>query len=163
VEVNVIADRLKPLCVHLEQVIKAELADQGHIATGKLRDSIKVSVSKALLGFDIVGTGEKYGQYVDRGRAAGMKRVPIQALVAWIRVKGIPLRGRKEIDMAWAIQTNIWKYGIPTDKDPRKKQFISRTLEGNIEKIRTDIREVVGDLMTVYLHNIIQDVKVMIQ
>jgi hypothetical protein len=64
----------------------------------------------------IEGKSLLYGRYVDSGRRAGIKRVPIDALIGWIRVKGIPLNGRKERDLAYAIQLKIWKNGIPSNK-----------------------------------------------
>lgn len=151
--------KLKPLCTFLEKALKSELASQGHIATGKLRDSIRVRVVQTATGLRLDGESEFYGKYVDRGRKPGGKRVPIQALVAWLRVKGIPLNGRKEIDMAFAIQHSIWKNGIPTDRNPGKKKFITNTLKGNKTRISTDIKKAVGDFVGIELHNIIEDVK----
>jgi hypothetical protein len=58
-----------------------------------------------------------YGEFVIRGRKPGTKKVPISALVAWIkrkRLQGRDKRGRfiSANSLAYAIQTAIYKRGI---------------------------------------------------
>lgn len=54
-----------------------------------------------------------YGEYLDRGRPIGIKKVPINALLAWIKAKRIaPRPGQTELGLAFAIQTGIFKRGI---------------------------------------------------
>jgi len=60
----------------------------------------------------------KYGEYVDRGRAKGLKMVPIPALLAWIKERGIKGRDKEtgrfitNENLAWGIRKNIQKFGI---------------------------------------------------
>lgn len=93
------------------------------VASGEMLDSLTAKL--------IPGTGDEpamleityadYFQYVNRGRKMGLKRVPLNALLDWIKVrrlKGRDKKGRfiKNISFAYAIQTNIFKYGIrPTN------------------------------------------------
>jgi len=54
-----------------------------------------------------------YGQYLDRGRNPGVKKVPIAALLGWIKAKKIkPKPGQSENSLAFAIQNSIFKRGI---------------------------------------------------
>ena len=106
-------EKIKQLCEFLEDEMRGRLTKQGHIATGKLRDSIKATVRKAAYGYVIEGKSDGYGSYVDTGRRPGGKRVPISALLSWIEVKGFDLKGKQAIDVAWAIQTKIYQNGIP--------------------------------------------------
>jgi len=57
-----------------------------------------------------------YGLFVDLGRAPGKKKVPIQALVDWIRRKRINKKttGKNitDIELAFRIQNAIFKHGI---------------------------------------------------
>lgn len=58
-----------------------------------------------------------YYDYVDRGRKAGIRKVPIDALLNWIskkRIKGRSAKGRfiSNNQLAFAIQTSIFKVGI---------------------------------------------------
>ena len=92
------------------------------IASGKLYDSIQYDV-------EIDSNGEPalalyyidYFKYVNEGRRAEKKRVPISALLEWISIKGIKGRNKKgqfipKLSFAFAIQENIFKYGIrPTN------------------------------------------------
>jgi hypothetical protein len=149
-------EKLAPLMDYLETEIKGELERQGHIATGKLRDQIKVY----LTGNTIVGTaGEAfYAKYVDWGRRPGGKRVPIQALINWIEIKGLA-HGNKAIQMAWAVQYAIWKNGVPTDKNEGKKMFVTNVLERSREKIFNDIKNAIGFYFNAEIENIIRQVK----
>ena len=151
------AIKLAPLCAYLEGALKDELTKQGHVATGKLLESIKVAVLHTAIGDTIEGRGATYSKYVDWGRKPGGYRVPIDALIAWIEVKGMAT-GEKAISLAWAIQYSIWKNGVPTNKDKGKTQFVTRTLEGNKSKIFTDVSKAVNDFYMIELRNIITQV-----
>ncbi len=149
-------EKLLPLAEYLEAEIKLELQRQGHIATGKLYDSIKVAVEKD----SIVGAANDafYAKYVDWGRKPGGKRVPIQALIAWVQVKGLA-SGDKAISLAWAIQYSIWRNGVPTDRDEKKKMFVTRPLKDNSEKIKTTVSEAYYNQFSVEITNLIRSVK----
>ena len=80
---------------------------------GKLYESIKYEIKKNVLDF----IANDYAHYVDKGRFSGKKKVPITALVKWIRWNNLQPRNAKgqyqsPISLAFAIQTNIFKYGI---------------------------------------------------
>lgn len=149
---------LQPLCNYLETELKRELETQGHIATGRLRDSIRVAVLKSANGLVIEGRGSEIAKYVDWGRKPGGKRVPIDALVGWIQVKGIA-SGKRAVQIAWAMQYSIWKNGIPTNKDEGKKMFLTRTLVNNRDKIFSDIRNLVNGFYNTELSNILRMIR----
>ena len=84
------------------------------IATGSLRDSIQV---KAKGKDEITISMNDYGQWVQSGRGPGKGKVPISAIISWIKarkLKGRDKKGRyiKDISFAFGIQTNIKKFGI---------------------------------------------------
>ena len=74
----------------------------------------------------------EYAQYVDGGRVIGAKKVPISALIKWIRryrVAGRNTKGRfvkrtsdSVNSLAFAIQTSIYKNGI------KARPFIQNTI-----------------------------------
>jgi len=152
-------EQLQPLCDYLRDQLKEELKIQGHVATGKLMDSIKVAARQTATGYIIEGKGEGYGKYVDSGRRAGIKRVPIDALVGWIRAKGIPLNGKKEISVAFAIQAAIFKNGIPSNKAKDKTAFITNMLGNNKDEITQEIMKAVTNFYTIEIHNIVWNTK----
>lgn len=93
------------------------------IATGDLLNSISYELIKGKQGQPSVIEIKylDYFEYVNKGRKPKAKKVPIKALLQWITVKG--LRGRnkkgrfiKKMSLAYAIQTNIYKYGIRPKK-----------------------------------------------
>jgi hypothetical protein len=150
---------LVPLCEFLEGEIIDQLRAQGHIATSKLVDSVKVEVRRTAYGYIIEGKAEGYARYVDRGRRAGARRVPIDAIMSWIKVRNISVSGMKERDLAFAIQTNIFKFGIPTNRDSGKTGFVTTTLERNTTTIKEMINTAMSDILSIELNNIIRNVK----
>lgn len=93
------------------------------IASGQLYNSIKGSVSSTSQGPVAVLTYADYFPYVNMGRQAGKKMVPIKPILDWIKIRGVRFRTEQgrfrkggNLSMAFAIQRNIFKYGIkPAD------------------------------------------------
>lgn len=92
------------------------------VATGQLLNSLTATVMpKDNGGFELVITYMDYFKNVNLGRRPGVGLVPIPALLDWIKVRRI--RGRKlngqfmsNLSLAFAIQRNIYKFGIrPTN------------------------------------------------
>lgn len=87
-------------------------------ASGKLYNSIQGSIEIGPDGEPIALIQyQDYFNNVNRGRQAGVKRVPLNALMEWIKVRGLKGRDKKgrfmsTTNLAWAIQTNIFKYGV---------------------------------------------------
>lgn len=91
-------------------------------ASGQLYNSLSGSIEIGPNGEPIALI--QYADYfnnVNFGRKAGVKRVPLSALMEWIKVRGLKGRDKKgrfmsTTNLAWAIQTNIFKYGVrPTN------------------------------------------------
>lgn len=88
------------------------------IASGDLYNSINYNV-------DIDDNGDPvlvieyldYFENVNWGRRKGKTRVPIENILEWIRIRGLRGRNKKgrfipQLSFAFAIQTNIYKFGI---------------------------------------------------
>jgi len=139
--------KLKKLGTFLVTELSKELLAQGHKATGKLINSIEsdavISPDKATLQISF----EDYGIFVDSGRKKGAKKVPIQALINWIIAKSLASGDREIKNMAFAIQTNIFKQGIPTrnsnqfSRTGSRTGFIDNTLERNEAFIIAEIEQ----------------------
>lgn len=91
-------------------------------ASGQLYNSLSGSIEIGPNGEPIALI--QYADYfnnVNFGRRAGVKRVPLSALMQWIKIRGLKGRDKKgrfmsTTNLAWAIQTNIFKYGVrPTN------------------------------------------------
>jgi len=112
------------------------------VASGKLRDSIKVNVIDNGNSPIIEVLAEQYAQWVQSGRLPGKKGVPISAIEQWIKSRGLQGRDKKgqfikRRSFAFAIQNNIKKFGI------RPSNFLDVALE----TIANDpkIMELLGD------------------
>jgi len=93
--------------------------DGNKIATGQLYNSIQGSVVQTPDGPVAELQYADYFKYVNEGRRPNVKRVPIKALLDWIKIRGVRFRTERgrfargsNLQMAFAIQKNIYKYGI---------------------------------------------------
>jgi len=124
-----------------------ELITQNHRATGKLIESLDYEVQNKGDLFSIIVTSLKYGEYVNRGRKAKETKVPIPALVEWIREKGIATNNKKVLGIAFAIREKIYQEGSPTNNRTRKfgkgVDFIDDTLERINLELERRIRDVI--------------------
>jgi hypothetical protein len=87
------------------------------VASGKLLNSIQYSVDVQNGDPTLVLSYIDYFDNVNLGRRKERKRVPVSALVEWIKIRGIQGRNKKgkfipRLSFAFAIQTNIYKFGI---------------------------------------------------
>lgn len=90
-------------------------------ASGNLYNSLTATVMPNGDDFELVITYADYFKYVNEGRRAGVKKVPLTALLEWIKIRGIRgvKRGRgggagriSNLSLAFAIRESIYKYGI---------------------------------------------------
>ena len=87
------------------------------VASGKLRDSIKVNVVTNDNESIIQIIAEQYSRWVQSGRLPGKRGVPVDAIEKWIKERGLQGRDKtgkfiKRRSFAFAIQNNIKKFGI---------------------------------------------------
>jgi hypothetical protein len=89
------------------------------VASGKLLNSLSVKLipSSGTKPAELQITYQDYFKYVNLGRKKGKKLVPIPAILEWIKIKNIKGRNKKgrfipRLSFAYAIQQNIFKYGI---------------------------------------------------
>jgi hypothetical protein len=132
-------ERIAPI---IEDVLKKVLTEKRYpfgfskfrgmgnkVASGKLRDSVTVSVSTNSQHDTIIQVmAEEYSQWVQSGRLPGKAGVPISALEKWIKERGLKGRDKKgrfikNKSFAFAIQKNIKKFGI------RPANFLDVALE----------------------------------
>lgn len=150
---------LLEIAAWLRKELVAELERQGHVATSDLLNSVEVAVEEVSGGFELQGMYLYYGRFVDTGRPAGITRVPIDALLDWIRVKNITFEGKSELQTAFAIQTSIYNNGIPTDGDQGKLRWMSGTLEEKESELDSRIRQAIGFFVTTTFENMIEESK----
>jgi hypothetical protein len=91
------------------------------VASGRLLNSIQYSVDVQNGDPTMVISYIDYFDNVNLGRRSKRKKVPISAILDWIGIRGIDgVNNRGEamprLSLAFAIQTNIYKFGIkPTN------------------------------------------------
>lgn len=98
----------------LQQELMSNLINQGHKASGQLAESIQFEILPFGDGQVLEISFFDYGNFVDFGRLKGKKRVPIPALVEWIKIRAIERGDANVLRAAFAIREAIFKQGIPT-------------------------------------------------
>ena len=136
-----------------------ELIKQDHKATGKLIESLDYKVNTSIAGTDLLIEMEDYGTYVNTGRKRGAAKVPIDALVDWIKVKGIETNNKKVLGMAFAIQKTIQKQGIPTvnsRKRGKRVEFVDDTLKRIQSIIERKIEDLAAKTVEIQVDNFVK-------
>lgn len=154
---------LNLLRVFLLEKLGTELVKQGHKATGKLLESIKVELKENPTS--LIGSFEDYGIFVDTGvRNVRPGRAYIEAIIRWLRAVGIQ-GGIKELtSIAFAIRATHLKEGIPS-RDSRKFSsapgqrrigWMTETLNENEQEIAKRIDEVFFFEVDVIVENFVR-------
>lgn len=100
---------LSDLLKDLEKTTKLILSKSGVESNSDLFKSIKY----VSIGNGINMEANYYYPYVSQGRRRGVKKVPIKALIEYIKQYNIiPRRGKTINQLAFAIQQSIFKSGI---------------------------------------------------
>lgn len=88
-------------------------------ASGNLYNSLSAEVIPASQDqpSQLVISYADYFKYVNLGRKPEKRKVPINSILKWIKIRGIKGRDKKgrfikSLSLAFAIQTNIFRYGI---------------------------------------------------
>lgn len=136
-----------------------ELIKQDHSATGKLIDSLDYRTTTSSVGQTLLIEMLDYGRFVNTGRKKGARKVPIQALVEWIKQKGIATNNKKALGIAFAIQKTIEKEGSPTVRSRRngkKTEFVDDTLERIGVEINRRLEEAAFKTVEVQIDNLVK-------
>ena len=104
-------------------------------------------------GFEIVGSAVYYAKYVENGRRAGAKGVPIEALIEWIRINRVMIDGRSERSTAFMFQSSIRRKGIAPSL------FITRTLQNQESTIDRSIHAACGELVNYHIETMFNEIK----
>lgn len=145
--------QLLMIAAYLETEIKNQLLENGHKATGQLIESISNTVSRGSNMFVIEGSMAKQGAFVISGRAKGLKGVPIDALVNWIKAKNFSTTIKSTRGLAFAIQKSIKEKGIKPD------DFIGDTFEKNRNRISRDVEQAIEKSLDFALTNLVNNAK----
>jgi len=120
------------------------------VASGKLVDSISYEVINGTDGNPTLEISYvDYFENVNLGRRRQKKRVPVKAILDWIKVRGIEGRDRRgipipDLSLAFAIQTNIYKFGI------RPANIYDKGLDGLLDFVDNPPAELADELQEIY-------------
>ena len=133
-------DVLKGLLVDLQKVTVLALEQSGVKKNSDLSKSVKYVTVKDSINMEVA----YYYPYVSTGRKPGVKKVPISALIQYIKQMGItPRNGQTINQLAFAIQTTIYKHGI------NPKNYLDRVAnvagEVSQEEIATGLMDEIAD------------------
>ena len=145
------------------KALQTELIGQGHKASGELITTMEGRTMELPDSVVIEILMQDYSQYVNDGRKAGGKKVPISVLVDWIERKGIASGDKDVKNLAFAIQMSIFKEGSPTkgsfifSNNGRRAGFIDFVILNEIDPILDALGKEVFDNVDNVVTNIVQD------
>ena len=133
-----------------------ELISQGHKGTGALIDSLEYKV--VIDGDNIILEiyCEQYGLAIDKGRRKQTRRVPVDALIEWLKVKGIGSTDKDIRSIAFAIQETIFKEGSPTKNAARagkRTGWLTDTLNKEEQNIIFLLEQALGKDLNISIEN----------
>ena len=113
------------------------------VASGRLKNSVQVNVIPSDVRPIIQIFMLDYWQWVQSGRMPGKKGVPVDVIEQWIKERGLLGRDKKgrftkRRSFAFAIQTNIKKFGI------RPSNFLDKAF--NLLETDQRIADALGDV-----------------
>lgn len=88
--------------------LKATMSQKKRTATGKSNASLHYKYDDSTKTLSILG--DDHWKFIEKGRPSGGAKPPYSRILEWCIAKGIPKQA------AWAIRTNIQKYGSPRKK-----------------------------------------------
>lgn len=155
-----IEQALEAIAEYMKEAMIVELILQGHKATGDLIQSIEHKIVPMINSIRMTGEFNFYGRFVDTGRRAGGKKVPIDALERWIVQRGFESDAKKVRGMAFAIQKTIFDKGISTGQSwagESTKDWLTKTLANSEDKINADIEAACDAQMEILIGNMITE------
>jgi len=106
-------EAIEGLLNELKQITQMALSQSGVKQTTDLSKSVEYVVTKDGVNMLVAS----YYPFVSNGRRANIRRVPIANLIEFIKKNNIRPRGGQTINqLAWAIQTSIYRRGIKGKK-----------------------------------------------
>lgn len=141
-------DRLKKLALSLKKIEAKYITQKGHRASGKLINSLRNVAQIRAEGWDIKGFMNDYGIWLDRGRRPGETKVPVSALVSWLKQKGISSGDRSLVQIAFAIQTTIFREGSSTRGAQKfsnlkgRNKWLTHALQDNSTFITQEVKKI---------------------
>lgn len=111
---------IEDLLTELKKITVMTLKNSGVKEKSNLAKSVQYITNKDGVQMLVAS----YYPYVSGGRKANIKRVPISYLIDWIKRYGIKPRSGQTINqLAYAIQTSIYKRGIRAKKFEEKVEI----------------------------------------
>lgn len=127
------------------------MAQRGVSQSTPLSKSVKWTATQEGIKMEVA----EYYPYVSEGRKgtrrrARLAKVPIDALIEWIKANGITPRENKTINqLAFAIQTSIYQKGINSNKPVKGKGFgdvvMNQTADYVSENMANEMAEQIAD------------------
>jgi hypothetical protein len=126
---------IKGLLQELQQITIVAMAQTGVKSSSDLSKSVKYVLTKDGIKLLVA----EYYPWVSEGhvvkRRAGLRKVPIDALIEWIKKNGIVPRNSKTgrfqtiNQMAFAVQTAIYKRGIKGGKKTKGRNYANKVAD----------------------------------
>lgn len=143
--------------------IKKELVDQGHVLTGRLRDSIREEVSWDDRQAQAILWAEDYAVIVNIGLDKSKVRYPISVMIEYFRKRGLPIKEAKRA--AYATRNVHQREGMPTKASSRfskngyRRGFVQRGLDPVMKSISEAFEKRMGYEVEIIFNKVVQKIE----
>lgn len=122
-----IYNALNEWAVQVVQLARNNLKNAGKVATGVLYDSISFKITQ---DGDVQFYYEDYGDNVEAGRKPGSRMPPVQKIIAWAKIKGLPQFRDKETGRYLSHEQRGWMIAKAVARDGfRPIRFFSEAFD----------------------------------
>jgi hypothetical protein len=136
---NILTQLPKGFKTTLEAIVTKVLVDHGVKRNSDLIDSVEFSDNSRDSLYMYVN---EYYENVSKGRRPRQKKIPIYALITWIRKNNVsPRPGQSLNQLAYVIQRSIYLNGI------RGKNFLQTVRNVVTDTVEIEVGDIVGTLV----------------
>lgn len=134
-----IYNALNQWAVQVVQLARNNLKNAGKVATGVLYDSISFQITQEA---EVKFYYEEYGDNVEAGRKPGSRMPPVQKIITWAKIKGLPQFRDKETGRYLSHEARGWMIAKAVARDGfRPIRFFSEAFDLAIEQYPTEMIE----------------------
>ena len=146
----IIISKIEAELLKVAEALKEELRRDGHYATGRTEKSIHVETLPAWVTLKS-NQAPKYLTEGSKPVKSGSGGILYNAILDWVKAKGVTPTGMKNESFAWAIYNKRVKHGYTVPNAYNTGDTVGRAVD--LEAIQKRIEQIVGAEVALYVES----------